>query len=140
LGRGVFTREERAVVLFLVLSLSVGTTILSVRKVAPSVVPAFDGAGRSRADTEVTAEPCWPVDINTAGPDDLVRLPGIGPARAAAIVSLRSERGGFRSVEELLDVRGIGPVTLEGLRPLATAGAPAGSLSAVEADKGDSVP
>ncbi len=57
------------------------------------------------------------VNINTASAEELQALPGIGEARAAQIVSLRKERGAFRSVDELLEVRGIGPAMLERLRP-----------------------
>lgn len=58
------------------------------------------------------------LNVNTAGPDHLVLLPGIGPALAARVVDLRRERGRFTRVEDLLMVRGIGPKTLERLRPL----------------------
>jgi competence protein ComEA len=56
------------------------------------------------------------IDINTAGVEELSRLPGIGPAIAAAIVADRIARGPFASVDELLRVRGIGQAKLEGLR------------------------
>jgi competence ComEA-like helix-hairpin-helix protein len=127
MGGGVFTREERAVVLFLVVSLSIGCVILGVGRIAPSAVPPFDEVDAPEGTAIPSVEPSWPVDINAADADDLTRLPGIGPARAAAIVGLRTERGAFGSVEELLDVKGIGPVTLERIAPLATAGAMAGS-------------
>ena len=57
------------------------------------------------------------LDLNQASAADLEALPGIGPARAEAIVRLRQERGRFVVLEELLDVPGIGPKTLERLRP-----------------------
>jgi competence protein ComEA len=47
-------------------------------------------------------------------------LPGVGPVTAQAILAWRSEHGSFSSVEELLEVSGIGEVTLEELRPLVT--------------------
>lgn len=49
-----------------------------------------------------------PIGINSAGPADLAALPGIGEELAARIISYREEKGGFASVSELLDVRGIG--------------------------------
>lgn len=120
---GVFTREERAVVLFLTVSLLVGTVIAGANRVFPSFVPRFDGtAGPTAGEEPQMPAEVWPVDVNTAGVGDLVRLPGIGPARALAIVRLREERGGYRSLEELIDVRGIGPVTLAKLRDKATVG------------------
>lgn len=59
-----------------------------------------------------------PVDLNTATVDQLVSLPGIGPATARAIVDHRAEQGRFTSVDQLLDVRGIGEAKLAALRPL----------------------
>ena len=58
------------------------------------------------------------VNINTASLELLTTLPGIGPAKAAAIIAERP----FNSVEELERVPGIGPKTMETLRPLVKAG------------------
>ena len=60
------------------------------------------------------------VNVNTATAEQLELLPGIGPARARAILELRRARGGFKSVEELEEVDGIGPAALERLRPHVT--------------------
>lgn len=60
------------------------------------------------------------VNLNTADAAALDTLPRIGPALAARIIAWREANGGFRSVEDLLDVGGIGSTTLEGLRPLVT--------------------
>jgi competence protein ComEA len=57
-----------------------------------------------------------PIDLNTATAEQLDALPGVGPSTAQAIVSYRQEHGRFRSVDELLEVRGIGPSKLEDLR------------------------
>lgn len=56
------------------------------------------------------------VDLNKAGRDELVAVPGIGAAAADAVVKYREERGRFNSVDELDDVPGIGPATLEQAR------------------------
>jgi competence protein ComEA len=61
------------------------------------------------------------VDVNRADVAELQRLPGVGPAIADRIVSVRRERS-FRSVDDLIRVPGIGPATLERLRALATVG------------------
>jgi competence protein ComEA len=60
--------------------------------------------------------------VNRAGADELERLPGIGPAKAEAIVRWREAHGRFRRLEDLLAVPGIGPATLERVRSLAYAG------------------
>ncbi len=62
--------------------------------------------------------PPEPVDLNTATADELDSLPGIGPATAAAIVAYRELHGPFHAIEDLLDVRGIGPAKLDALRGL----------------------
>lgn len=57
------------------------------------------------------------VNINTASKDELVALPGIGPAKAQAIVDYRKAHGPFKTVEDLKDVKGIGAKRFEKLKP-----------------------
>ena len=59
-----------------------------------------------------------PVNLNAATPAELQVLPGIGPALAGRIVQWRGDHGNFQTVEDLQKVRGIGPKTLDRLRPL----------------------
>lgn len=60
-----------------------------------------------------------PIDINSATASEIAAaLSGVGPAKAQAIVDYRTEKGGFVSVEELVQVQGIGPATLERNRDL----------------------
>lgn len=58
-----------------------------------------------------------PIDVNTASAAALEAIPGVGAKTAAAILSDREENGAFASVEDLDRVRGIGPATVERLRP-----------------------
>ncbi|MBM3683981.1 MAG: ComEA family DNA-binding protein [Actinobacteria bacterium] len=58
-----------------------------------------------------------PLDLNRATATELERLPGVGPSTAAAIITHRTRVGRFGSVEELLDVPGIGPAKLATIRP-----------------------
>jgi competence protein ComEA len=67
---------------------------------AGSALPGGDGGG--------SADPSGPVSLNSATQVELEALPGIGPTLAGAIIAERERRGGFRSVNELRDVRGIG--------------------------------
>lgn len=76
-------------------------------------------AGAGVGSTEETGTG-GPIDLNAATADQLEELPGIGPTLAAAIVSERERMGGFRSVDDLQRVRGIGPARFEQLRELVT--------------------
>ena len=60
------------------------------------------------------------VNINTADETTLETLNGVGPALATAILQYRTEHGPFTSVDQLDEVSGIGPATLEKLRPQVT--------------------
>ncbi len=71
------------------------------------------------------------VNLNTASKDELVALPGIGPAKAQAIIDYRKAHGAFKSVEELKDVKGIGAKRYEKLKGEITVGASAGARPTV---------
>ena len=58
-----------------------------------------------------------PVSVNSADEATLETVPGIGPVTAQKIVDYRATQGGFDSLDQLLDVDGIGPATLEEIRP-----------------------
>jgi competence protein ComEA len=60
-----------------------------------------------------------PIDINAADSAELVRIPGVGPVTAQSILAARADRP-FASVDDLDRVRGIGPKTLEKIRPYVT--------------------
>ena len=78
-------------------------------EVPPAVVTGGPGTG--------PAGPAPPVDLNVATAAQLDALPGIGPATAAAIVEYRTRHGRFVTVDELVEVRGIGEAKLAALRP-----------------------
>jgi len=73
--------------------------------------------------------PSTPLDLNSATPEQLEQLPGIGPSAAQAIVNFRTKSGPFRRVEDLLSIRGISQRKLDELRPYVTVGGGAGTKS-----------
>lgn len=62
----------------------------------------------------------YKININTAPAGELVKLVGIGETKAAAIIKYRNEHGGFKSVDEIVNVSGIGEKTLENIRDFIT--------------------
>jgi competence protein ComEA len=91
--------------------------------VAPGSGATTDGSGWSASSPAAPgAAPSGPVDLNTADLAALDTLPGVGPATAQAIITYRQEHGRFRSVDELLEVRGIGDAKMAELRDRVTVG------------------
>ena len=73
--------------------------------------------------------PARPVNINTATSEELQLVPGIGPATADKILQMRKSYGAFKSVDDLLSIRGLGPKRLEKMRKYLTVGKPAPAKS-----------
>ena len=94
--------------------------------VVPKQGEAVPVPGVSGAATDTGGVPAVPgatgplVNVNTADAIQLETLPGVGPVLAGSIIQHRTEHGPFTTVEQLEDVSGIGPATLEKLRPLVT--------------------
>jgi len=83
-------------------------------------VPAGVAGSIGSAGSAVTGESGPLVNLNSADLAGLDTLPGVGPVTAQAIVDWRTEHGGFTTVEELLEVDGIGDATLADIAPLVT--------------------
>ena len=91
-----------------------------VGPVTAAGVPSGAGAGGAAGATGAPGGPAALVNLNTADQSLLESLPEVGPVTAQAILAWREEHGGFTAVQELLEVDGIGPATLETLAPLVT--------------------
>jgi competence protein ComEA len=75
------------------------------------------------ADDDVLEGPVAPskngvLNLNTANEEELMRLPGVGASKAKAILELRSQLKGFKKVEDLMRVKGIGRKTFRKLLPM----------------------
>lgn len=104
-----------------------------IRAVLSGALAVLALAGEARADpprappvavTSTATNALGVVNINDAGAEELVRLPGVGPARADAIVNLRGRVRRFNHPEDLLRVRGIGRVGFRRMRPFVTLSGP----------------
>jgi len=78
---------------------------------AIGAAPPAGGGGAAAPDTGT-------VSLNNASASELTVLPGVGEATAAAIVAHREANGPFTAVEQLMDVRGIGPAKFEAMRDM----------------------
>ena len=89
-----------------------GVQVIVPLKGAAVAAPAGSAAGTAAAP----GAPGAPVDINTADEAQLETLDGVGPATAAKILDYRRQHGGFRTVDDLMQVPGIGPKKLAALK------------------------
>lgn len=89
-----------------------GTQILVPRRQASGSASSAPSVGGGTTSSKV--------NINSASAVELEALPGIGEVIAQEILDYRTENGPFGSVDDLLDVSGIGEVTLENIRDLVT--------------------
>lgn len=79
------------------------------------------GANQAGAQSQQTAQPAASlVNLNSATQAELEKLPGVGPAMAKQIIEYRQKNGGFKKVEELMNVKGIGEKFFLKLKTLVT--------------------
>jgi competence protein ComEA len=81
-------------------------------------------ASSGQTQAPAKAAPSTIVNINTATADQLDALPGVGAKLAARIIDYRQKNGGFRKIEDLMNVQGIGEKNFLKLKPLITVGQP----------------
>lgn len=85
-------------------------------------VHAQDKPSRASRESKAVATAAAPVNLNTASAAQIATLPGVGPKAAQRIVEYRDKNGGFKKIEELMNVKGIGEKSFLKLKPLITVG------------------
>ncbi len=125
----VVERHYWKAVAFLIILILAGTGFWGVRRFAPTVfleepdliaVPNTERPQDRITKSLVSDKPAL-LNINTASAEELQTLPNIGERMAERIIDYRTEHGDFASVDALQDVKGIGPKTIEKLRPFVDA-------------------
>lgn len=87
---------------------TMATLLLGILVLAPGIVAAGEGKpAQEKPAVAAAREIPRKLDLNRVSAAELVGVPGIGPSTAQAIVDLRSKKGAFTRVEELLEVTGI---------------------------------
>jgi len=104
-----FTKEEKTAILFLLLSLFIGMSVICCKKL--NAVPSkFDYLD------EIGSDNLTKVNINKASSDELMRLKGVGYVLSGRIIEYRKTHGEFKKIEDIKDVRGIGENTYEKMK------------------------
>ncbi|MDO8588044.1 MAG: helix-hairpin-helix domain-containing protein [Armatimonadota bacterium] len=83
----------------------------------PSAAPTAAGSVESASSGKLAVPGQGFVNINTADSSELQRLPGVGPSTAQKIIDYRTQIGSFSSIDQLLEVKGIGSKKIEKIRP-----------------------
>ena len=96
-----------------ILSIAMMTALLAVT--APAARASQDRQSPSSTPT---------LNLNTATQADLEKLPGVGAATAKLIIEYRQKNNGFKKVEELMNIKGIGEKSFLKLKPLVTVAPP----------------
>jgi len=136
----IFTQKERLIFQFLIVSVIVGIGVGTLRKRYSkpdftehinNSITEFNSMSKniekakmintqeilSKTDNFKPQNTVKSLDINTAIKSDLILLPKIGPVTAERIIKYRNDNGSFKSIEDLINIKGIGSKTLKKLKP-----------------------
>jgi competence protein ComEA len=94
--------------------------------VSAAAASAQNKATTPKAGATATATATAPVNLNTATAEQLATIPGVGPKMAERIIDYRQKNGGFKKVEDLMNVSGVGEKSFLKMKPLITVTAPKG--------------
>jgi competence protein ComEA len=98
------------------------SAVLSAVLVSLLALPPAVGFAQDKPAKAAKAAPAvtTPVNLNTASAADLEALPGVGAATAKLIIEHREKNGGFKKIEELMNIKGIGEKSFLKLKPMVT--------------------
>ena len=96
------------------MSFVLGCALAALMAVAPTTATAQEKAAKAKPAPAVST----PVNLNTATVADLQGLPGVGAATAKLIIEHREKNGGFKKIEELMNIKGIGEKSFLKLKPM----------------------
>jgi competence protein ComEA len=98
-------------------------TRIMIAAIAIALSAAAAGAQGRATAPKATATAAAPVNLNTATMDQLATIPGIGVKTAERIIAYREKNGGFKKIEDLMNVSGVGEKSFLKLKPLITVAA-----------------
>ena len=99
------------------------TRIMIAAIAAIALTAAAAGAQGRATAPKATATAATPVNLNTATMDQLATIPGIGVKTAERIIEYRQKNGGFKKIEDLMNVSGVGEKSFLKMKPLITVAA-----------------
>ena len=130
-----FTRQEKSVIIFLIITFAIGTGIITIRKLsyrdaAEQFKSRYSELDKefseiSKNDSLLTIQKekrenqtiNSKININTAGEGELMKLPGIGTVLSKRIINYRNSIGKFKTVSEITKIKGIGEKKFEKILP-----------------------
>jgi len=99
-------------------------TRIMIAAIAAIALSAAAAGAQGRATApKATATAAAPVNLNTATMDQLATIPGIGVKTAERIIAYREKNGGFKKIEDLMNVQGVGEKSFLKMKPLITVAA-----------------
>ena len=101
-----FTKDEKIVIIFLLVGIFIGTAVLYYKRVHPN-------ANFYTSEFDKNPKVGVAVNINTANAERLSNLTGVGPVLARRIIAYREKYGPFTRAEDIKNVKGIGPKKFE---------------------------